>query len=129
MLLYQTIYENMKGVLPLISTLNNHVAKTGEKAEEGVLDYDGLCTFLEEINLPKFVWISEDGTRVTRKIEYDSKSNKLVGFTLPLVDGLPQTDAFLATSAKAIQGYFLASSKSNYTYLVMAQPLSKSAPP
>lgn len=53
-LLYETIYSNMKGVLPSISTLNNHVAKTGKKAEEGVVDYDGLCTFLEERNLPKF---------------------------------------------------------------------------
>lgn len=128
-LLYETIYENMKGVLPSISTLNNYVAKSGGKIEEGVFDYDGLCTFLEERNLPKVVWISEDGTRVTGKIEYDSKSNKLVGFTLPLVDGLPQTDTFLATSAKAIQNCFLTSCKSNYAYTVMAQPLSNSAPP
>ncbi|CAG9820579.1 unnamed protein product [Phaedon cochleariae] len=100
-----------------------------EKSEEGVFDYDGLCKYLEDRNLPKVVWISEDGTRVTGRIEYDSKSNKLVGFTLPLIDGLPKTNTFIATSAKAIQDYFLSSSKSNYAYVVMAQPLSKSAPP
>ncbi|VEN51230.1 unnamed protein product [Callosobruchus maculatus] len=128
-MLYETIYANMKGILPSITTLNNYITNNGEKIEEGVFDYDGLCRFLEERNLPKVVWISEDGTRVTGKIEYDSRSNKVVGFTLPLVDGLPQTSSFLATSAKAIQDYFLTSSKANYAYIVMAQPLSKFAPP
>lgn len=118
----------MKSVLPSISCLNKFVKKTSRKIEEGVFDYDGLKEFLEERNLPKVIWISEDATRVTGKIEYDVKTNKLIGFVLPIVNGLPVTNTFLATSAKAICDYFESSVKSNYAYVIMAQPLSKTAP-
>ncbi|KAK4873812.1 hypothetical protein RN001_013172 [Aquatica leii] len=79
-------------------------------------------------NLPKVLWISEDATRVSSKVKYDSKTNKLIGFTMPLVNGMPVTDSFLATSAKRIQDYFQNGIRSNYAYVVMAQPLSPSAP-
>lgn len=105
-LLYQTLHENMKSVLPSISCLNKYIKKTSDRIEEGVFDYDGVEEFLQKRNLPKTVWISEDATRVTGRIEYDSKTNKLVGFTMPLRDGIPNTNAFLATSAKTMCSYF-----------------------
>ncbi|XP_044760486.1 uncharacterized protein LOC123317922 [Coccinella septempunctata] len=83
---------------------------------------------MEQRNLPKVLWISEDATRVTSKIEYDPRTNKLVGFTMPLVDGIPARDTFLATSAKAIQDHFENAIRSNYAYVIMAQPISQNAP-
>lgn len=126
-LLYETVYANMKNILPSISTLNRFVGKSSN-IDEGVFDYDGLLHFLEERDLPKVVWISEDGTRVTGKIEYDQKSNKLVGFVLPLKKGIPQTDSFIARSAKFIQDCFKNENKSNYAYIIMVQPLFSYAP-
>lgn len=87
-----------------------------------------LKTFLVERNLPLCVWVSEDGTRITGKIEFDSSSNKLIGFVLPLVDGCPKPDTFMATSAQKIMNHFETSIKSDYAYVIMAQPLLPSAP-
>lgn len=47
-----------------------------------------------------------------------------MGFTLPLVDGIRQTETFIATSANAIRKAFEEGTKSHYAYLIMAQPLS-----
>lgn len=126
-LLYETLEANLKNALPSIATLNRFAAKHYRTLEEVNLDFEGLRIYLEDRSLPKRVWISEDGTRVTAKIEYDEKSNKIIGFTLPLTDGLPKTDAYIATSAKAIEDYFRQCIKSHYAYVIMAQPLSDKA--
>lgn len=51
-------------------------------------------------------------------------SNKIIGFTLPLnpSNGLPITNSFIATDAKRISEIFQNSRKSNYAYVLMAQP-------
>lgn len=118
----------MKSTLPSISCLNKFIANNSSNIEEGFFDFDGLCQFMEQRDLPKVLWISEDATRVTSKIEYDSRTNKLVGFTMPLVDGIPARDTFVATSAKAIQDHFKNAVRSNYAYVIMAQPISPAAP-
>ncbi|KAK4880666.1 hypothetical protein RN001_008812 [Aquatica leii] len=62
------------------------------------------------------------------KIEYDPYSDKLVGFVLPMKNGMPNTEMHNASSAKAIEESFKYP-KSNYAYTIMAQPLSNTAPP
>ena len=72
--------------------------------------------------------IGEDATRVTSKVEYDSNTNRLVGFVLPLnKEGLPLTDSFLATSFESIEA-FATGTKANYAFTYMVQPLSEGAP-
>lgn len=64
------------------------------------------------------IWVIEDATRVTGKIEYDEFSNKLVGFVLPLENGYPQINTYLAIDS------FTSGVKANYAYVIMAQSLS-----
>jgi hypothetical protein len=52
------------------------------------------------------VWISQDATTITGKIEYNSKNNTVVGFEIPQENGLPKTNFFEATSAQKIQDFF-----------------------
>jgi hypothetical protein len=127
-LLYETLQQNLKNVLPAISSLNRYLVDNSTKTEEGIFDYDGLSKFLEDRQLPKVVWICEDVTRVNGKIEYDSRTNKIIEFTLPLVNGFPKTDEFLATSSRAMKESFSRGLKTNYAYVIMAQPLSPVAP-
>lgn len=61
---------------------------------------------LKERNASKVIWIAEDATRITGKIEYDSRLNKVLGFVLPLKNGLPDQNKYVATSTKAIQIFF-----------------------
>lgn len=75
------------------------------------------------------MWISEDATRITSKIEYNSSSNKIVGFVMPFKNGMAEVDAFLATSAYAIGSYFQTNTKADYAYIIMAKPLENAAPP
>lgn len=124
-MMYEILHANLRNALPSISTINRFIEKSRTKTEEADFDFDGLLQFLEERNLPKIVCISEDGTRITGKIEYDSKSNKVVGFVLPLNNGLPQRDTFVATSEVAIRSFFENYQKSNYAYVILAQPLAE----
>ncbi len=91
-------------------------------------NFQELANFLDQRNLPKVIWVSEDATRISSKIEYNSNTNKVMGFSLPLENGVPNNNAFLATSAKAIANYFETSSRADYAYTIMAQPLSPISP-
>ena len=82
-----------------------------------------LKDYLIERNLPLCIWLSEDGTRLTGKIEYDSLTNKVIVFVLPFINGCAQVNLFEATSA-----YKIILSLIMHMYF-MAQPLSDSTPP
>lgn len=125
---YETLQANLKNCLPSISTLNRFVDNKQKRLEEGSFDFEGLRDFLEMKNLPKVIWISEDGTRVNGRIEYDSICNKIVGFVLPLAKGLPQSNRFIASSSSVIQEYFQEGVKSSYAYVIVAQPLTPGSP-
>ncbi|CAH0558700.1 unnamed protein product [Brassicogethes aeneus] len=127
-LLYETIHANLQNSIPSISALNRYICRERSPVEEGFVDFEGLSRFLEENNLSKTVWISEDATRITGKIQYDSRTNKLIGFVLPLKDGVPQTNAYIATSYNAIQKYFQTGVKAMYVYVVLALPLGNNSP-
>lgn len=101
-LLYETLHANLGNSLPSISTLNRFLATNRQSLEEGEIYFEGLLGYLTKRNLPKIVWIAENATRVTSKIKYNSKSNKVVGFTLPLKNGVPVTDKYIASSAEKI---------------------------
>jgi len=70
--------------LPSISTLNRYLYNKRRYIEEGEIDFNGLVQHLKERNASKIIWIAEDATRITGKIEYNSRSNKVLGFVLPL---------------------------------------------
>lgn len=118
----------MKNILPSITTIYRFIDQSSERAEEGSFRFKELRVFLIKRNLPPYVWISEDATRITGKIQYDELTNKLIGFVMPLKDGCPQITTYEATSAKAIISGFSTGARANYAYVVMAQPLNDSAP-
>ena len=126
-LLYETLYANLQHSVPSITTIRRSLED--EFIEEGVLRINQLAKFLNKRGLPNVVWISEDGTKISPKIEYDPKTNKIVGFVIPLKNGIPLKNYFLATSAAKIQSYFQSDKKSDYAYVMMAQcPVDKSPP-
>ena len=57
---------------------------------EGQFQFDDLVGYLKKFDAPLVIAISEDATRVISRVEYDSETNRLVGFVLPCnSDGLP----------------------------------------
>jgi len=128
-LLYETLHANMDRVLPSITTIFRYLDNTQSKVIEGSFRFNELRVHLIKKNLPLKIWISEDATRITGKIEYDIKSNNIVGFVLPLMNGCPVPNAFIASSAKTIAQYFNSESRANYAYVIMAKPLNDTAAP
>lgn len=71
-LLYETLYKNL--LLPSPTSISRYIQKTGQKIVEGELRCDLLKSYLREKNLPSIVWISEDATRITGKVQYNSST-------------------------------------------------------
>lgn len=64
------------------------------------------------------------------KVEFDTNTNQMVGIVLPLnqCTGMPISFTYLARDLNEIQEN-MKRDKSMYIYVVMAQPLSRDAPP
>ena len=92
---------------------------------EGEFRFDDLTAHLTQYNVPHIVTIGEDATRVISRVEYDSETDRCVGFVLPVNQfGLPDGDSFLAISFEAIERIFSAHEISKYAYVYMVQPLA-----
>ena len=127
---YQLLHKNMPEALSSLPTVQREAAKQFNPLSEGEFAFDQLSVHLESYNAPRIVSISEDATRVITRIEYDSNSNKLVGFVLPLdTEYLPIGGSFLATSFDGVEQMFSSASKASSAYIYVAQPLSPSTPP
>ncbi|CAG9824513.1 unnamed protein product [Phaedon cochleariae] len=127
--LYETLHANLHNVLPCIRTLQKFTFQQRIGYEPGKLNMRQLNTFLEKRNLKKVIWVSEDCTRLTSTIEYDSTTNSIFGFSSPLENGLPIPHAFQATSSEKIQSMYRNSSKADYALIIVAQALENEAPP
>jgi hypothetical protein len=78
--------------------------------------------FLVKRGLPLVVSISEDATRILSKVEFDPKTNSLVGLVGKLDDnGLPMKIAFPADTPELFVKYFDLHNKANNAILIMAQ--------
>ncbi|XP_071635002.1 uncharacterized protein [Temnothorax longispinosus] len=128
-LTYETLESNLKNVLPSLSTLKRTLNEN-VTVQEGVLYMANLKMYLNARKLPLKVFISEDQTAVLKRIQYDPKSNKLVGFVLDKNDetGFPLTEKFIVNSAWDIQEAFQTGILSNNAYVFMAQPLEEKVP-
>jgi len=85
--LYDTLAANLP--LPSVSIICRTInAYSG--FFEGVYRVTDFKQFLQVRNLTSIVWLSEDATRITGRIQYDSSTNQLIGFVLPFDDqGMP----------------------------------------
>lgn len=126
-ILYETLAANLP--FPSVSTISRTINAYAASLVEGTCRVAELKTFLQARNLTPFVWLSEDATRITGRIQYDPNTNQLIGFVLPLDDnGMPVAFSFIATSAKVIQEHFTNNTAASSLYTIMAQPLQNDAP-
>lgn len=134
---YETFEANATHSVPSLSSIDRYIGRVKSNAEEGVLRTDGLAKYLEDLNLPRIVLLSEDGTRIVNRIQYDKGTNQLVGFVLPIQDtnGMPLTGGNEACSAAAMERCFFdiktakEKKRSSNVNVVMAQPVVKGIPP
>lgn len=97
---------------------------------EGELRGKELSNYLEVLNIDKCVWLSEDGTGIVEKVEFDPSTNQMVGLVLPYnpTTGNPIPFTYLARNESEMRSN-MQKSAATYVYMVMAQPLACHAPP
>lgn len=131
-LAYETIQKNLEHSLPSLPSTNRYIQSTNCHIVDGILRSEELLIYLKERNLPLVVSLSEDATRIQGRVQYDSYTNQLVGFTLPLNkrSGMPIPYSYPARNATEICSHFSGeNSVSNFLIIVMAQPISVNAKP
>lgn len=97
---YEALATNLP--LPSGSTISRTIRKSNWHVIEGECQVNELKSFLEAHNVTPPVWLSHNATGIINWIQYDRKTNKLVGFVLPLdTTGMSKTNTYLATSTKA----------------------------
>lgn len=128
---YQTLQSNLEAALPSLSSTNRYIKASHYHITEGVLRSEELLNYLNERSLPKIVSISEDATRVVGRVQYDARTNQVIGFTLPINDktGMPIPFAFPARHATEIFNHFTNGSVSGFLNIVMARPMEKNVSP
>lgn len=134
-LAYETFKTNARHAVPSIISIDRYIAKVKSTVVEGVLRIDALLEYLTARQLPKRVALSEDATRITNRIQYDPRTNQLVGFVLPLGEnGMPITGSNKARSAAEMEKCFYdvttsqEKNRASYLNVIMAQPLVTGTP-
>lgn len=131
-LAYDTLQHNLQSALPSLSAVNKYVHKSNCRVTECILRSNELRLYLQERNLPFVVSLSEDGTGITNRLQYDSKSNQIIGFVSPHnpANGMPVPYSYRARNAAEIASHFTNDSPmASYINVVMAQPMSEQQVP
>lgn len=126
-LAYSTIHRNFELAIPSLSTTNLFARKKAKCIFNGHLRTKELLEYLNKRNLPLAVAIAEDLTVIDGRIQYDAKSNQIVGFKTPIdkATGMPIADSYPARNIEEILKHFSSGlSAAQYVNVVMAQPLA-----
>lgn len=126
---YETLQKNLEMALPSLTTINRYIRDSSGDVVDGKLRSEELFHFLNERNLPLIVSVSEDSTRIDGRIQYDFRSNQVVGFPLPIdqATGMPIPYSFEAKDTTSIYNYFF-QDPAQFITVVMAQPMAKFPP-
>ena len=126
---YEFIHRNMQQVLPSLRTVQLTVQSNYTHIQEGSFQFDELVNHIKKHQLSKLVSISEDATRIVKRVEYDPTTNCCVGFVLPTNQlGISKLNEFKAESFEGIEKMFQNNTIAKYAYMVIAQPLDEGAP-
>lgn len=123
---YNTLQRNLVAALPSLISTNRYINTARFFVPEGVLRCQELHQYLNDRNLPLAISLSEDATRIVGRLQYNRKTNQIIGFTLPTDSrtGMPIPLSYPANNAQCILDHFAANhSISSFVNVIMAQPL------
>lgn len=123
---YEFVHRNMPEALP---SLQRILLNDYQPFHEGKFRFDELEKHLISYKAPMVVTIGEDATRLVKRVDYDSETDRLVGFVLPCdARGLPLHDSFIAVSFEAMTEAFQNGKVANNAFVFMAQSLCDGVP-
>lgn len=126
---YETLQRNLMHSLPSLPSTNRYIQSSGCNITEGIIRCEELAVYLSERSLEPVVCISMDATRISGRVQYDSKTNQCIGFVPPLHNGIPVPFSFPARNAKEILTHFTSNTPiASFLNVVMAQPIANVPP-
>ena len=126
---YRFLQTNLATAIPSLRSVQRIITRDYKTFIEGDFRFEDLLDHLNSFNAAKIVTIGEDATRIIGRVEYDSDTNKLVGFVLPCnSSGLPLCDTYIVNSFQSIEEAFAAGCLAKYAFVYMVKPLCHDAP-
>lgn len=126
-LLVETLQKNLVHSLPTLPSCNRYIQASGCHITEGILRCDELAVYLSERSLDPVVCLSEDATRIVGRVQYDSRTNQLVGFVQPInkENGMPIPFMYPARDADEMWSHFANNIRTAlFLNVIMAQPIA-----
>ena len=121
------IQANLGNALPTVST-PRRLIYSSRKVTEGEFYFDELKAHLMKFDAPFFVNIQLDDSRIINKVEYDSVTDRFVGFCLPIKNGLPTADAFVLQTFEQIKLAVDKETVGKYAHCIVAKAVDTSVP-
>ncbi|CAF2898412.1 unnamed protein product [Rotaria sp. Silwood2] len=122
-LTYEFVRLNITGALPSLTTLHNIISDQNLTITEGRFRFNELKQHLNLLDT-KFGFVSEDCTGVIQKIKYNEGTNSFIGFSTPLINGIPSVNHFRTNSLEQLRTWFSSIDKASLLNINMFQPVS-----
>jgi hypothetical protein len=124
---YEFLRLNLPAALPHVSNLELLIRSQECKMIECEFKFNLLKEYARSTNC-NYIFVAKDATRSMSCVDYDALSNNFIGFSSPLVNGLPQLNYFHTDSFDVLKDWFDKTDISKFINLYMAKSLTPSAP-
>ncbi|KAK4022794.1 hypothetical protein OUZ56_008242 [Daphnia magna] len=126
---YEVLSANFEGIFPSCRTIERKLSSFHKSVPEGEVNVALLKEILDKHRLPPVVSIAEDGTAIVGQREYDKRTNRVIGFSLPLrCNGFPDSLASSVRTAEDIVNLFEKYERAAVVITVMAQTMDEQIP-
>ena len=124
---YEFLRLNLPAALPHISNVELLMRNNELKITECEFRFQLIKEYTQSNNCD-YVFSSEDSTSSICRVDYDAQSDCFLGFSSPLVNGLPQVNFFRTNNFEQLKTWFDDYDKSTFSNLHMIQSIIPSAP-
>ena len=118
---YELIQQNLGSALPSLSTVQRLVSS--RKIEEGHFYFKELKQHLRQWCASPYVHIHIDDTRIKDYLEYESFTDKFIGFCLLLTEGIPNPESFHFQTFEEIKTAYETVPRAKYAHCIVAKPV------
>ncbi|CAF4993608.1 unnamed protein product [Rotaria sp. Silwood1] len=125
---YEFLRLNLPGALPHVSNVELLMKNQDVRIVECNFRFDLLRDYTQSNNC-NYVFSAEDSTGSICRVEYDAHSNSFIGFSTPLVHGVPKPNFFQTERFDELKSWFDNFDKSKFINLHMIQSIKPFVPP
>ena len=125
---YEFLRLNLPGALPHISNIELLIRKLEMRILEGEFRFQAMKEYVRSSGF-NYVYVGEDSTSSLIHIDYDAQINSFIGFSSPLINGIPQPNYFQTDNFDELGRWFDEIEKSNFITLHMMKSIVPSIPP